>query len=428
MRPTDDQILSAVEQGFEDQLTFLSELVAIPSQRGEEATAQDAMARAFRSRGYATEMWPIDVDLIRDHPGFSPVTIDYENVFNVVATHRPRQETGRSLILNGHIDIVPTGPVADWSRSPYDPHREGDWLYGRGSGDMKAGLTANLAALDALRRLGLQPAATVYLQSVSEEECTGNGALACMARGYTADAAIIPEPEDDKLVRANTGALWFQVTVRGKPVHAREAGTGLNAIEATYKVIEALRAMEADHNARKQNHRHFETLDHPINLNIGKIAGGNWASSVPSWCTIDCRLALYPGVAAADAMKEVEAVLATVARSEPALANSPPTVAWNGFTAEGYVLEEGTEAETTLARAHLAAHGRDLESFVTPGYLDGRVFVIYQGIPCLVYGPISRDIHGIDERVSLSSLKRVTGTIALFIADWCGLEPITAPQ
>ncbi|MEM8853804.1 MAG: ArgE/DapE family deacylase, partial [Pseudomonadota bacterium] len=366
MRPSDDQILAAVDAGFEDQLTFLGELVAIPSQRGEEATAQDAMARAFRTRGYQTEMWPIDVDMIRDHPGFSPVTIDYENVFNVVATHRPRHETGRSLILNGHIDIVPTGPVEDWSRSPYDPHREGDWLYGRGSGDMKAGLTANLAALDALRRLGLQPAATVYLQSVSEEECTGNGALACMARGYTADAAIIPEPEDDKLVRANTGALWFQVTVRGKPVHAREAGTGLNAIEATYTVIQALRAMEAEHNTRKHNHRHFETLDHPINLNIGKIAGGDWASSVPSWCTIDCRLALYPGVAAADAMKEVEAVLANVARSEPALSNTPPTVAWNGFTAEGYVLEEGTEAEATLARAHLAAHGRDLESFVTP--------------------------------------------------------------
>ena len=322
------------------------------------------------------------------------------------------------------MDVVPTGPAGMWSAPPYTPRRDGDWLYGRGSGDMKAGLTANIAALDALRSLGLQPAATVYLQSVSEEECTGNGALACMARGYTADAAIIPEPEDDRLVRANVGVLWFAITVAGSPVHVREAGSGANAIEATYRVIAALRRLEADWNTRRHEHRHFEDLAHPINFNVGKIAGGDWASSVPSWCTIECRIAIYPGTSAASAAREIEAAVAAAARDDPFLSNTPPTIAWNGFFAEGYVLAEGSEAETTLARAHLAAHRRPLESFVTPGYLDGRVFTIYQGIPCLVYGPVSEAIHGFDERVSLSSLRRVTGTIALFIADWCGLEAI----
>lgn len=418
------RILDAVAAGFEAEVAFTETLVACPSLRGHEQTAQDAMARAYRARGYATEMWPIDLDRIRDHPGFSPVTVDYSRAFNVVATHRPRTETGRSLILNGHIDVVPEGPAVLWSTPPFQPRREGDWLYGRGAADMKAGLAANLFALDALRGIGLQPAATIYLQSVVEEECTGNGALACLARGYRADAAIIPEPQDDKLVRANCGVLWFKVRVRGRPVHVREAGAGTNAIEATYGIIRALRGVEADWNARQGAHRHFEDLDHPINLNIGKIAGGDWASSVPAWCEIDCRIALYPGVRPADAAREIDAAVTGAARRDPFLSNTPPEITWNGFFAEGYVLGEGSDAEAVLGRAHLRAMGRPLESFVTPGYLDGRVFVIYQGIPCLVYGPVSENIHAFDERVSLASLRRVTGAIALFVAEWCGLEPV----
>jgi len=425
MRPGDDAILAAVDEGFDDQVDFLKALVRIPTQRGAEQPAQDLYARACRQRGYATEIFPIDLDLIRDHPGFSPATVDCSDMLNVVATHRPREETGRSLILNGHMDVVPTGPAKMWSRPPYEPAVEGDWLYGRGSGDMKAGLAANLFALDALACLGLQPAATVHLQSVSEEECTGNGALACMARGYTADAAIIPEPEDDKLVRANVGVLWFRVEIAGKPVHVREAGAGANAIEAVTRVIAALRGLEEEWNARRTQHRHFEDLDHPINFNVGMIEGGDWASTVAPWCAIDCRIAIYPGVKPADAAREVEAAVAAAARDDAFLSNNPPKVLWNGFFAEGYVLPEGTEAERTLARAHLSAHARPLETFVTPSYLDGRVFVIYQGIPCLVYGPVSRNIHGFDEAVSLSSLKRITGAIALFIADWCGVEPVS---
>src|ERR671928_1275001 len=122
---------------------------------------------------------------------------------------------------------------------------------------MKAGHAANLFALDALRRIGLQPAATVYLQSVVEEESTGNGALMTHLRGYKADAVLIPEPEDEMLVRANTGVIWFEVEVRGMPVHVREMGAGANAIDAAYRVIGALRRLEAEWNARKGAHEHF---------------------------------------------------------------------------------------------------------------------------------------------------------------------------
>ena len=136
------------------------------------------------------------------------------------------------------------------------------------------------------------------MQSVVEEESTGNGALMTHLRGYRADAVLIPEPEDEKLVRANAGVLWFEVEVRGVPVHVREMGAGANAIDAAYRVVGALRELEARWNADKAGREHFEAEDHPINLNIGKIEGGDWASSVPAWCRLDCRIAIYPGISA----------------------------------------------------------------------------------------------------------------------------------
>lgn len=419
-----DDILAAVAAGFDDQIAFTEELVRLPSLRGEEHSAQAFLYDAMAARGLAMDRWAIDVAEIEAHPAFSPVKVDYANALNVVGTHRPRAARGRSLILNGHIDVVPVGPLDMWTRPPFEPWMDGDWLYGRGAADMKAGLAANLFALDALARLGYRPAATVHVQSVTEEECTGNGALSALVRGYRADAAIIPEPEEDKLVRANVGVLWFRVHVRGRPAHVREAGAGANAIEAAFGLIQSLRRLEAEWNDRKALYRHFDNLDHPINFNVGKIVGGDWASSVPAWCSFDCRIAIYPGILPREAAIEIEDTIRAAARLDSFLARNPPEVEWNGFFAEGYVLEEGSEAERVLARAHLLAHGRPLETLVTPGYLDGRVFVLYAGMPCLVYGPVSHNIHAFDERVSLASVKRVTGAIALFIAEWCGLEKV----
>lgn len=418
-------ILDAVEAGFEDQIAFTSDLIRFPSLRGQEKPAQEFMHGELQKRGYDVETFAIDIDKIHDHPGFSPVTIDYSDAVNVVATHTPHETKGKSLILNGHMDVVPEGPHDMWEVSPpYEPKCVGDWLYGRGGGDMKAGIAANIFALDALKRLGYQPAARVHIQSVVEEECTGNGALACLIEGYTADAAIIPEPEDEMLVRANCGVLWFEVLVSGHPVHVREAGTGANAIEASFRVIESLKRMAEGWNAEKANYPYFEDLDHPINFNVGKIEGGDWASTVAAWCKLHCRIAIYPGDDPKDRARQIEEHLASDLGGDSFLGNRLPEVTWNGFFSRGYVLEENTDAEKALAEAHRQATGADLESFVTPGYLDARVFVIYAGMPCLVYGPITENIHGFDERVSLASIKRVTGAIALFIADWCGLEEV----
>ncbi|QIE44478.1 ArgE/DapE family deacylase [Pseudohalocynthiibacter aestuariivivens] len=419
-----DRIIKSVVDGFDDQVAFTQKLVQMPSLRGREHAIQDLLFNELRSRDYAMDRFAMDRAAIEAHPGGSKFTKDHSDAPIVVGIHRPRDETGRSLILQSHLDVVPEGLHDMWNDPPFSGRIDGDWMYGRGAGDMKAGAAANIFALDALRRIGLQPAATVYVQSVVEEESTGNGALQTYLEGYTADAVLIPEPEDEMLVRANTGVLWFQIQVRGVPVHVREMGEGANAIDGATRIIAALREIESDWNAEKGAHPHFEDEVHPINLNIGKIEGGDWASSVPSWCNIDCRVSIYPGQTAEDAARQITDRVAAFAQKDSFLSNSPPRVVFNGFYAEGYVLEPGSEAEAVLGRAHQSALGQPLKSFMTAGYLDTRVYALYNNIPALCYGPISRNIHGIDECVSLSSVQRITQAMALFIAEWCGVEPV----
>jgi acetylornithine deacetylase len=418
------QIIQSVKDNLANQLAFTQDLVKFPSVRGQEHTAQDYLFQQMKQRGLTMDRWQIDVNDIKSHPGYSPVDVDYANAINVVGTHRPKTETGKSLILNGHIDVVPVGPLDMWQHPPFEPHIDGDWLYGRGSGDMKAGIAANLFALDALKAIGYQPAATVYLQSVTEEECTGNGALSALVRGYQADAAIIPEPMNDQLVRTNIGVIWFKVHVKGRPVHVADAGSGANAIDAAAYLISALKEFEVQRNALKSKYTHFADIEKPINVNVGKINGGDWASSVPAWCTFEVRTALYPGEDARQGARDIEDFLRRASGSHPFLSNNPPEVEFNGFMAEGYELEPGSEAEATLSLAHQKVFEHELATTVSLAYLDGRVFVLYDDTPCLVYGPTSEKIHGFDERVSISSIEKVTSTIALYIALWCGLESV----
>lgn len=415
------KILQAVDEGFESQVGFVADLTRLPSLRCQEAPAQDFMAAAMRARGLAVDRWQIRVEDIRHLPGFSPVTVSYDNAWNVVGTHRPAaQAQGRSLILNGHIDVVPTGPLDMWTQPPFAPTVEDGWMRGRGAGDMKAGLAANLFALDALARLGLAPAADVIVQSVIEEECTGNGALACLQRGYRAEAALITEPSAETLGAAQVGVMWFQVKVRGKPAHVAVAGSGANAIEACFPIIGALHALEARWNETK--HTAFAEHAHPINFVVSRIEGGDWTSSVPAWCTFDMRIGLYPGQDLAAVRAEVEATVAQAARSDAFLAQNPPQIVYHGFQAEGYVLQADTEAQRLLERCHEAVAASPLGLRAGTGTTDARFYGLYAGIPALVYGPKAENIHAFDERVELESVRRVTQAVALFVAEWCGVE------
>jgi acetylornithine deacetylase len=421
-------IIDAVAANFGAQTAMLADFVRIPSLRFCEGPAQDFMAAALRARGYEVDDWKIELSDLENLPGFGPIEGDFSRARTVVGTHRPATVKGRSLIVQGHCDVVPEGPHDMWSTPPFDPVIKDGWMHGRGAGDMKSGTIAALFALDALRSAGFEPAANVHFQSVIEEESTGLGALSTLQRGYRAECALIPEPTSHTLIRSQVGVIWFKLRVRGKPAHVGNAGDGSNAIMAAYDMIRALQGLEATWNARAKDDPWYGDAAHPLNFNPGKIVGGDWASSVPSWCDVDCRIGILPGQDINAAKAEIEACVAGAARGHGFLSNSPPQVIWNGFQAEGWVLKDAGEAEAVFAEAFadVFGAGKVPRDRAMTALTDTRFYGLYYNIPALCFGAKSDAIHGFDERVELASLQRVTETMALFIARWCGLNPIQA--
>ncbi|RWP83466.1 MAG: ArgE/DapE family deacylase [Mesorhizobium sp.] len=421
-----ERIIKAVDDRFDEQVAFLTQLVRAASLRGDEAGVQKIVSSALEERGYDVRSFAIDPARIGKDPAFSPTGFELKDSTIVVGSKPSPLDRGRSLALNAHVDVVPVGASARWRYEPYSATREGDWLYGRGAGDMKAGLAANLFALDALSAAGFDLKGAVQFQSVIEEETTGNGAAMVLAQGFRADAVLISEPTDEKLVRANTGVMKFAVTVQGVPAHPFEVAIGRSAIDVAIRTIEHLRQLEQEWIAERPIAQpDFAGVDNPIALTIGTISGGEWLASVPSECRFEGRIGFYPGdVAEARAVK-FESYLRNAFLSDPQLKGcSEPEIEWVGVKQGGYVLAPGSDAEALLAKAHTLANNseRELQCFVMPCYLDAAVFALHGGMTSLVYGPVAEHIHAVDERVNLPSLLRVTKAIALFAAAWCGVE------
>jgi acetylornithine deacetylase len=420
-----ERIEAAVEAAFERQVATTVAFSAIPSTRAQEGPCQDMFAGLLRERGYEVDDWVIDQDELKALPGYGPVETDFSRARTVVGTYRPAKETGRSLILQGHCDVVPAGPLDMWQTPPYQPVVKDGWLYGRGAGDMKSGTIAALYALDALDAAGLAPQGRIHVQSVIEEESTGVGALSTLHRGYRADACLIPEPTDGKMIRSQVGVVWFRLKVRGLPVHVAHAGSGANAIKAAYHLIQGLERLEAEWNERAKAHHHFKSVHHPLNFNPGIIKGGDWASSVPAWCDVDCRIGILPGWKVADAQAEIVACVEQAAKGHPFLAENPPQIVWSGFLSPGYELTGAEASEAVLAAAYAAIYGGTLPEVYNTALTDTRFYGLDYGIPAFCFGAKAEGIHGFNERVSLESLKKVTKTLALFIAGWCGVEAVS---
>jgi acetylornithine deacetylase len=266
-------ITKSVADGFDDQIAYTQQLIRFGGQRGEEAEVQNWVFQQYADRGWNPVKIEMDEKELSQHVGAGKFSPTHSHAPIVVGKHQPKGEAkGKSLILNGHIDVVPLGPTDMWTDDPYSARIDGDRLYGRGAGDMRSGAAANVWALDALRRIGLQPASEVILQAVVEEESTGNGTLMAHLKGYKADAALIPEPMQEQLVRANVGVLWFQIEVRGRPVHVRAMSTGSNAIDSCWKVVGTLRELEQDWNDRHAQARFFENERHPLSRSIDFVS------------------------------------------------------------------------------------------------------------------------------------------------------------
>jgi acetylornithine deacetylase len=420
MAAEDTEIAAAIEAESDWMTELLARLVDKDTTLGNEEGGQGVIREAMWELGLEPVDVPMDPEALHAHPAASPFDWDVSQKRNVVATWAPeRRDGGLSLILNGHIDVVSPEPRSQWARDPFTAHVDGEWLYGRGAADMKCGLAAILGAVRGLRALGMTPNAPVHLQSVVEEECSGNGALQTILAGYRADAAIIAEPFGAAITTSQVGVLWFDVVVEGLPGHAAEAGHAASAIEASLTLIGALRALEAELNVDPPPPYH--ELPHPISLNVGQIHAGDWNSTVPGECVTGFRIATYPGRRLDDLRGRIEQVVAEAAAERPHAYPRPPRVVFRGFAAEGYELPRDHLLIDALSTTYARQVGTPPALVATTGTTDARVFGLVGGIPAVCFGPYAEGAHGVGERVYLPSVVQTAQVMGLFIKDWCGV-------
>ncbi len=317
---------------------------------GQEAEAQRWIGAFLEELGFEVSIWEPDPAEVVGHPMY-PDGLTWEGRPVLAAVLRGRGG-GRSLILNGHLDTVRCEPLERWTRDPWTPTVEGDRLYGRGACDMKGGIAAALAAVEAIVRSGTPLAGDLHVQIAPDEETTGMGVVALLARGERADACLVPEPSSFRAYAAYRGILYGTVTVAGRPAHAEipqahhSQGGGVNAIDQMRTVLDAFDALSAEWE-RRPDKRH-PLLSTP-RIFPTRIAGGEFIASLPGACSVDFDLTYLPGEAeeggwGGAVRREVEEHLARVAAADPWLRDHPPVVRWT----QDYPAAE-TALETPLA-------------------------------------------------------------------------------
>jgi acetylornithine deacetylase len=415
-----NELAAVVNRLRDDMIHTLTELVRIPSVVGNEGEAQAFMHQLYGELGLELHRIEADKKKLRDHPAYVESGLPFEGRPNIIGLLKGDPHK-KSIILNGHVDVVSPEPVDQWQHDPWGAEIEGNRLYGRGAMDMKAGLVTNLYALKALASLGLKPGGSVMLQSVIEEEAGGGGGtLACLMEGYTADGMIITEPHLFPVI-SHAGILYFRVKVKGKTAHAGRAHLGVNAIGRMMKIYQALVRLDTQRATTVKFPLYDKVEGRSCHLNIGTLKSGDWPSTVAGFADMECRISYIPGESMAEIKKTVEDVVHQTAQADSWLRDHLPMLEWFGWQAEPWYQDPKDAFIQGMLDTMEAVRGEKVEVFGATAGLDTR-FSSYFGFPAISFGPVGDNEHGFDEYVDLDSLPLVTQIIALATLDWCNRE------
>jgi acetylornithine deacetylase len=399
-------------------LTFLRELVSIPSVGGEETEAQRMVGGWMEENGLRVDLWEIDLGALRQHPAYS-AEIERDEALGVVGR---MGIPGRRLVLNGHVDVVPPGDLSAWSFSPWDGTVVEGSVRGRGALDMKGGLACALFVAKAIRDAAVRLEGELVLQSVVGEEDGGLGTLATILRGHRGDGCIILEPTDLAICTAQAGALSFRLTVRGKAAHGCVRDQGISALDKFLPIYRELLALEEERNPALKRPL-FEAYRTPFPLSVGTIRGGDWPSSVPDRLCVEGRYGLIPGESAEGAREAFRAAVDRAVRADPWLREHPPELEWWGgrfLPAETSRTEAVVRVLESVATEILGSRPR-IEG-VTFGS-DLRHFVLEGETPTVLFGPGNiRSAHGADESVPVVELEKAMRVLAVATLRFCGYQ------
>jgi acetylornithine deacetylase len=418
MDTAERRVVDAVD--VDGMLQYLGELVAIPSVTGHETPAQENVAAQLAHCGLEVDVWELDFEELANHPAFS-IEVPRQHGLGVVGTLGGEAAgPGRDLIYNGHVDVVPAGDSANWHYDPWQATLADGRIYGRGSADMKGGLCCALYAAKAIHDAQVQLRGKLMVQSVIGEEDGGVGTLAAIMRGYRADGAVVVEPTQLTVAPAQAGALNFRVTVPGHAAHGSMRTEGVSAIEKFGPLYTALMELESERNRDVQDPL-YSGYDVPFAICIGRVRGGNWASTVAESLTFEGRFGVAVGEDVLAARRAFEERLFSAAEQDPWLRNHPPQLEWWGgqfepahIAADHPVVQtvQSSFGEITGTRATIAG---------VPYGADMRLLVNEGNTPAVLFGPGDvRKAHQPDEYVPIDDLVATARTLALVALRFCG--------
>ena len=396
-------------------MRLAQELVRIPSVTGDEPAVQERVAQALADAGLEVDTFEADLGRLKMHPRFPGMETDRQQARLVAGTLGPRG--GRSLILNGHVDVVPPGNRTRWQASPWSGHIQAGRLFGRGACDMKAGVAVAISVAGALAKSGLPLFGRLTVQSVVGEEDGGLGTFAMIDRGYRADAAIVLEPTGLRLIPAQAGALSFRLRVTGLAAHASVRYQGVSALEKFQVIENRLRRLERELN--QQPPSLFSRYPIPYALSIGKLRAGEWSATVPDQLECEGRVGVPLGVASSDVRRQLEAAVGEAARQDTWLHDHPPVVEWFGGQFDAAEVDPTLPVFRMLGEAHRQELGVDPELDGAPYGSDMRLFVHEGEMPAILYGPGDiRQAHSVDEWISVDEIARAARIVTVAAANY----------
>jgi acetylornithine deacetylase len=406
----------------DDLIRLTQSLVQAPSVTGDEAKAQEKLAEFLKENGLQPALYELEEEEMRKHPSFGvvgPEPLPGRPDLSVVL----KGGGGRSLLFNGHIDVVDAGDPGSWHHGPWSGDVDGNRLYGRGSLDMKGGVAAAAAALVAVKRSGIRLGGNATLVSVIGEESGGVGTLGSLVKGYRADAAIIAEPTQLQIIPAQCGALTFRITVPGLAAHGAARDEGVSAIEKFYVVLKALLQLEVDLR-QGFNHPLFAGFTNPAPLSVGTLRAGVWHSSVADYATAEGRYGVLVGESVGSAKARFEDAVAAACRSDEWLKDHPATVTWIAGEFAPCELRDAASHPLVqnLQKSFSDLYGTTPVMAGVPYGSDLRFYLNDAQMPAVLCGPGDvREAHAADESIDVDDLLSACRLYAQMLVNWCGL-------
>jgi acetylornithine deacetylase len=413
LRGVEQEAIDAVDGAWATDV--LTRLVRTPSVTGDEGPVQDVVAEVLTEAGARVERVEPDPAAARSDPDWPGEEMPRDRL--PIVFGRLGRPGGRRILLVGHVDVVPIGDLATWSRGPWAADRDGDRLYGRGAVDMKGGVASILAAVRALVGTGLERRldGEVLVASVPSEEDGGQGMLAAIRAGATGDMAVITEPTGLDVVIAHAGAVTFRLTVPGRAAHASVRREGVSALANLQTLV---RALQADESARNGAETDPLMTVHglPYATIIGKVSGGDWASTVIDRIVAEGRYGVKLGQTWRDAERDLHRCIDDANESDSFLREHPATVELTGGRFSSSRVAADHPLPVGLAGVVSDVLRRQPEFAGEPYGADMRLLVNEGRTPTVIFGPGDKRVaHAADEWVSVDEVEACARVLAAWV-------------